>query len=260
MAAFSATPSTNRGLAEEADAAEHDSTRQGAGSCDGRTRRVDRRWCEAVPATRDICRLPLAPSTPTSSHRGHGIRADAPSATHRATAPGRQDGTLLGRPHRAAHIPQPLCRQDRPRMQRLPTTAPSIRPIRTQSTPSDTFLVNPPSTARFADLPRGNLRGRGRVLGRYRSGHGQSWRHHAGRSVRAERHILRWHGRRSRGPGAVDQAPVSRLSRPDEHHGRLHENRDVQDRREGKAGPQQEIFPDATCGEYFHMPQETRVD
>jgi len=72
--------------------------------------------------------------------------------THRATAPGHQDGTLLGRPHRAAHIPQPLCRQDRPRMQRLPTTAPSIRQIATQSTPSDTFLVNPPSTARFADL------------------------------------------------------------------------------------------------------------
>ena len=48
--------------------------------------------------------------------------------------------------------PPAASRQARLRMQRLPTTAPSIRPIRTQSTPSDTFLVNPPSTARFADL------------------------------------------------------------------------------------------------------------
>ena len=37
----------------------------------------------------------------------------------------------------------------------LRTTAPSSRPIRMQSTPSGTLLLNPPSTARFADAEPG---------------------------------------------------------------------------------------------------------
>ena len=92
-------------------------------ACCGRVRRQSVDNLQATARTVDADKLP-------SWARDPGRRA---VRTHRATAPGRQDGTLLGRPHRAAHIPQPLCRQDRPRMQRLPTTAPSIRPIRTQS-------------------------------------------------------------------------------------------------------------------------------
>ena len=57
----------------------------------------------------DICRLPLAPSTPTSSHRGHGIRADAPSARteQRPRAPGRYAtrATAPSSPHPPAALP-----------------------------------------------------------------------------------------------------------------------------------------------------------
>ena len=89
-----------------------------------------RRQAPIVGIGSEPTRRPHAPRNGPGAPRRYATRATAPSSPH----------------------PPAACRQDRPRMQRLPTTAPSIRPIRTQSTPSDTFLVNLPSTARFADL------------------------------------------------------------------------------------------------------------
>ena len=126
----------------------------------------------AVPATREDASIEAfsqapaagrpAPTASSAGYRSHRRRRQAPivgtgpGPTPRPHAPSNRPGaprryatraTAPSSPH-----PPAACRQDRPRMQRLPTTAPSSRPIRTQSTPSDTFLVNPPSTARLADL------------------------------------------------------------------------------------------------------------
>ena len=115
-----------------------------------------------IPASQAPAAGRPAPTASSAGYRSHRRRRQAPivgtgsGPTRRPHAPNNGPGaprryatraTAPSSPH-----PPAACRQDRPRMQRLSTTAPSIRPIRTQSTPSDTFLVNPPSTARFADL------------------------------------------------------------------------------------------------------------
>ena len=126
----------------------------------------------AVPATREDASIEAfsqapaagrpAPTASSAGYRSHRRRRQAPivgtgsGPTPRPHAPsnrpGRQDGTLLGRPHRAAHIPQPLAARTGRECSACRRPHRAAGPIRTQSTPSDTFLVNAPSTARLADL------------------------------------------------------------------------------------------------------------